>query len=63
MPIEATWMDLEIIMLSEVRQTKTGIVLYCFYVKCKKERDRGDWPAAVNGVTKYRTQQLNNNNN
>ena len=55
MPIEATWMDLEIIMLSEVRQTKTGIVLYCFYVKCKKERDRGDWPAAVNGVTKYRT--------
>ena len=39
MPIEATWMDLEIIMLSEVRQIKTGIGLFCFYVACKKERE------------------------
>ena len=26
MPFEATWMDLEIIILSEVRQRKTNIV-------------------------------------
>ena len=26
MPFEATWMDLEIIILSEVRQTKTNIL-------------------------------------
>ena len=27
MPFAATWMDLEIIMLSEVRQTKTDIMI------------------------------------
>ena len=26
MPVAATWMDLEIIMLSEVNQTKTNII-------------------------------------
>ena len=31
----ATWMDLEIIILSEVRQRKTNI-LYCLYVESKK---------------------------
>ena len=32
----ATWMDLEIIILSEVSQTKTNIVWYCLYVESKK---------------------------
>ena len=32
MPFAATWMDLEIIILSEVRQTKTNIIRYCLYV-------------------------------
>ena len=35
MPFVATWMDLEIIILSEVRQRKTNI-LYCLYVESKK---------------------------
>ena len=32
----ATWMDLEIIILSEVSQTKTNIVWYHLYVESKK---------------------------
>ena len=31
----ATWMDLEIIILSEVNQTKTNIIWYCLYVEYK----------------------------
>ena len=36
MPFSATWMDLEIIILSEVSQTKTNII-YHLYVECKKK--------------------------
>jgi len=36
MPFAATWMNLKIILLSEVSQTKTGIMLYHLYVKSKK---------------------------
>ena len=32
MPLAATQMDLDIIILSEVRQRKTNIVWYCVYV-------------------------------
>ena len=35
MPCAATWMDLEIVILSEVRQRKTNII-YCLYVESKK---------------------------
>ena len=35
MPLAATWMDLEIIILSEVNQTKTNI-WYCLYVESNK---------------------------
>ena len=35
MPFEATWMDLERTILSEVSQTKTNII-YHLYVKSKK---------------------------
>ena len=35
MPFAATWMDLEIIILSEVRQRKT-IIIYHLYVESKK---------------------------
>ena len=34
-PFSATWMDLEIIILSEVSQRKTNI-WYCLYVQSKK---------------------------
>ena len=37
MPFAATWMDLEIIILSEVSQTKTNIIWYHVYVKSKEK--------------------------
>ena len=37
MPFAATWMDLEIIILSEVSQTKTNIIGYRLYVESKKK--------------------------
>ena len=36
MPFAATWMNLEIIMLSEVSQTKINIMYYCLYTESKK---------------------------
>ena len=36
MPFAATWMDLEIIILSEVSQTETNAILYHLYVESKK---------------------------
>ena len=36
MPFAATWMELEMIILSEVSQTKTNIIQYHLYVECKK---------------------------
>ena len=36
MPLAATWMDLEIIILSKVSQRKTNIIGYHSYVELKK---------------------------
>ena len=36
MPFAATWLDLEMIILSEVSQTKTNIIWYHLYVESKK---------------------------
>ena len=36
MPFAATWMDLEIIILSEVSQTNKNIIWYHLYVESKK---------------------------
>ena len=36
MPFVATWMDLEIIILSEVSQTETNIIWYHLYVEFEK---------------------------
>ena len=36
MPFTATWMDLEIIVLSEISQTKANIICYHFHVESKK---------------------------
>ena len=40
MPFAVTWMDLEIIILSEVRQWKTNIIWYHLYVESKKKKKR-----------------------
>ena len=36
MPFAATWMDLEVIILSEVSQRKTNIIWYHLHVESKK---------------------------
>ena len=36
MPFSATWMDLEIIIVSEVSQRKTNIIWYHLFVESKK---------------------------
>ena len=36
MPFSATWMDIEIIILSKVRQRKTNIICYHLYVESLK---------------------------
>ena len=36
MPFAATWVDLEIIILTEIRQTKTNITQHCLFVGSKK---------------------------
>ena len=36
MPLAATWMHLEIIILSAVNQTKVNIIRYHLYVESKK---------------------------
>ena len=36
MPFAGTWMDLEIIILSEVNQRKVNIIWYHLYVESKK---------------------------
>ena len=38
MPFVAAWMDLEIITLSEVSQTKTHAIWYHLYVESKKKK-------------------------
>ena len=38
MPYAATWMNLEIVILSEVRHRKTNITWYHLYMESKKKR-------------------------
>ena len=38
MPLVAMWMDLAIIILSEVSQTKTNIIQYHLYVESEKKK-------------------------
>ena len=40
MPLAATWMDLEIIILNEVSQRWTNIIRYCLYSESKKKKKR-----------------------
>ena len=36
-PLQATGMDLEIIILSEVNLKKTNVIWYCLYEECLKK--------------------------
>ena len=40
MPFATTWMDPEIVILSEVSQRKTNIIGYRLYVESKKKWDK-----------------------
>ena len=41
-PFAATWMDLEIIILSKVSQTKTNLIGYHLHVESKKKTDTNE---------------------
>ena len=53
MSFAATWMDLEILILSEVSQTKTNIIWYHLYVESKK-RVQMNLSTIQNRNTSYR---------
>ena len=36
-PLATMWMDLQVIMLSEISQTKTNTIWFHFYVESKKQ--------------------------
>ena len=38
MPLAATQMDIQVIMLSEVSQRRTNIICYCLYVESEKKK-------------------------
>ena len=42
MPFAATWMDLEIVIQSEVSQRKINIIWHDLYVKYKKKPDTNE---------------------
>ena len=37
MPLTATWMDLEVVILSEVRKKRRNIIWHPFYMESKKK--------------------------
>ena len=43
MPFATTWMDLEIVILSEVRKKKTNTVWHNSYVQSKKVNEWYEW--------------------
>ena len=49
MPFKATWMDLEIFILSEVSQTKSNIICYQLYVGPLKTDTNGEFLPWLNG--------------
>ena len=53
------WMDLEIIMLSEVSQTKTNIVWAHLYVESKKEKKK---KTQMNLLTEQKQTQIEKTN-
>ena len=51
MPFAATWMDLEIVILSEVSQRKTNIGWYHLYAESKKDWYKWTYLQNRNGLT------------
>ena len=51
MSFAATWMDLEIIILSEISQRKTDIRWYCLYAEFKKKRYKWTYLQKRNRLT------------
>ena len=39
LPFMTIWIDLEVVMLSEISQRKTNTIWFHLYVKCKKQNN------------------------
>ena len=56
MPFVSTWIDVERIMLSEVRKRKADTIWFCLYVKSKKKGSEQNKTKNkfINTVNRYR---------
>ena len=56
-PFSAIWMNLQIVILSEVSQTKTNLILYHLYVEPKKKKNINELTYKTEMSYRYRKQK------